>query len=582
MPAMSRIKTSFPGVYYVLGKSSRGGRSEKIFYIRYSRSGRTVEEKAGRQYLDHMTETRAAGLRNQKIQQARRMAEKLIESQNPGESSLPGFFAASDFFVSKEESDLAALSSQPLNEVLNAIFQSSSDGISVSDSRGTIIACNEASEKLSGIDRKDMVGGNVQSLVDKGLIDRSVTIDVLAKKRQVNIMMYQKKTRKHLLVTGTPVLDAQGKVSLVIVNERDITQLDTLKQELQKSRRVTERYRHELAELSMLELREQEIVAESKAMRQVLRIGLKLANLEVSNILLLGESGTGKGLLSKFIHQNGKRSNKPFIQINCAALPESLLEAELFGYEKGAFTGASRQGKAGLFELASGGTLFLDEIGDLPLSIQAKLLKCLDDQEFMRLGGVRSIKVDCIIIAATNINLERLVSQGLFRKDLYYRLNAFNVRIPSLRDRSEDIFLLARHFLYKYNHAYKSRKRISRRALTQMQSYPFPGNVRELKNILKKAVVMSEGEVMEQSIITALSHPAVPEGLTAIRDDRSNPSRNFKNEKHRLEKEMLQEAGRKCQSTRQMAEYLSISQSSVIRKLKKHGISTCLTPRRFE
>jgi len=236
-----------------------------------------------------------------------------------------------------------------------------------------------------------------------------VTLEVLETKRQVSVIQEIKRTKKILLATGTPAFDDEGNIFLVVVNERDMTQLNAIQKQLEQSRMVTEKYKNKLAEISLLELKDQEIVAEDKKMRQVMYLALKLAHLSASDILILGESGTGKGLLAKFIHKNSNRNKKPFIQINCATLPENLLEAELFGYEKGAFTGARQEGKAGLFELAHEGTLFLDEIGDLPHSLQAKLLKYLDDHEVMRLGGLKSKKIDCTIIAATNRDLEGLV-----------------------------------------------------------------------------------------------------------------------------------------------------------------------------
>ena len=310
-----------------------------------------------------------------------------------------------------------------LNVQLEAIFKSSSDGIWLCDGTGKILNINGASEKINAIKAKDIVGKNVREIVEEGLVDRSATLEVLETQRQVSLLQYLKKTNKYLLVTGTPVFDEDGQISLVVVNERDMTQLNIMKEKLAQTRMETERFKDELAELSLMELKEQEIIAKSEEMQQVLRVAVKLAKMEASNILILGETGTGKGLLAKFIHQYSHRKKKPFIQINCAALPETLLEAELFGYEKGAFTGAREHGKIGLFELAHEGTLFLDEIGDLPFSVQAKLLKYLDDQEIMRLGGIKPKQVDCTIIAATNRNLEARSRQRKFRQDLFFRLN---------------------------------------------------------------------------------------------------------------------------------------------------------------
>jgi transcriptional regulator with PAS, ATPase and Fis domain len=403
------------------------------------------------------------------------------------------------------------------------------------------------------------------------LFDRSVTLEVLETKRQVSILQYIKKTGKCLLLTGTPTFDEEGEIFLIVTNERDMTQLNVMKEMLEQTRMETEKFKDELNELNLLELKEQEIVAESEMMRQVLKAGLKLAKMNASNILILGESGTGKGLLAKFIHKNGKRHDKPFIQINCAALPENLLEAELFGYEKGAFTGAREQGKVGLFELAHEGTLFLDEIGDLPPTVQAKLLKYLDDQEIMRLGGIRSKKVDCTIVAATNRDIEILVKHRKFRQDLFYRLNIFKLEIPPLRLRPDDIFNLIDFYLNKYNAEYKLERRISPKGLAKLQHYPFVGNVRELKNVLKMAVVMSENNLLDDIIPKCLEGSGTKRTLSI---DEKKYQLSLTDEVLAVEKEILKNVMATCKTTREMANYLNISQPTVVRKMKKHGLST--------
>jgi len=456
-----------------------------------------------------------------------------------------------------------------LNRQLETIFKASSDGIWVCNGKGKVIDINEASEKLNGIQAKQIIGKNVIDLVDSGLFDRSVTLEVLETKRQVSVIQEIKRTKKILLATGTPAFDDEGNIFLVVVNERDMTQLNAIQKQLEQSRMVTEKYKDKLAELSLMELKNQEIVAENEKMRQVLHLALKLAHLSASDILILGESGTGKGLLAKFIHKNSHRSKKPFIQINCAALPENLLEAELFGYEKGAFTGARKEGKVGLFELAQDGTLFLDEIGDLPHSLQAKLLKYLDDHEIMRIGGLKPKKIDCTIIAATNRDLEARVQQKRFRKDLFYRLNAFTIRIPPLRERPDDIFELVNFYMKKYGKEYGLTRRISPDALKMLQAFPFPGNVRELKNILKKAVVMSEHESVDDMIHQSLSADVSHHIASSVN---THQGRGFINKIFELEKEILQNAMTCCKSTREMARYLKVSQPTVVRKLKKHRL----------
>ncbi|MGA7145761.1 MAG: sigma 54-interacting transcriptional regulator [Desulfobacterales bacterium] len=460
-------------------------------------------------------------------------------------------------------------SSSYLNQQLKTIFKASHDGIWVCDGQGKVIDVNEASEKLNGIHASDIIGKNVVDLVKGGLFDRSVTLEVLETKRQVSVIQKIKRTEKLLLATGTPAFDDNGRIFLVVVNERDMTQLNAIQKQLEQSRMVTEKYKDKLAELSLMELKDQEIVAEDQKMRQVLHLALKLAHLAASDILILGESGTGKGLLAKFIHKNSNRIKKPFIQINCATLPENLLEAELFGYEKGAFTGARQEGKAGLFELAHEGTLFLDEIGDLPHSLQAKLLKYLDDHEVMRLGGLKSKKIDCTIIAATNRDIERLVQEKRFRRDLFFRLNTFTIRIPPLRERIEDIFELVSFYMKKYGQTYGLNRRISPDALKLLQDYPFPGNVRELKNVIKKAVLMSETHFVDDVIYQSL-----PSGMCTVMTsaDDSSQEKGLAGQMLNLEREILQHAMRCCGTTREMARFLKISQPTIVRKLKKHRL----------
>ncbi len=457
-----------------------------------------------------------------------------------------------------------------LNVQLEAIFKSSSDGIWLCDGNGKILNINKASEKINAIKGKDVVGKNVREIVAEGLIDRSVTLEVLETGRQVSLLQNLKRTNKYLLVTGTPVFDQRGQISLVVVNERDMTQLNTMKEQLAQTRMETQRFKDELVELSLLELKEQEIIAQSEEMRQVLRVAIKLAKMEASDILILGETGTGKGLLAKFIHHYSNRKDKAFIQINCAALPETLLEAELFGYEKGAFTGARESGKIGLFELAHEGTLFLDEIGELPLSVQAKLLKYLDDHEIMRLGGIKPKKVDCTIIAATNRNLEARSRQRKFRQDLFFRLNTFVMQIPPLRERPDDIFEMVNHLLDRYNQQYRLKRRISPKAMQYLKSHSFPGNVRELKNIMKMAVLMSETDSLDEYILRNLKMPVFEQ---IENGQRPGSQKSLIEETSAYEKRLLQNAMTSYKTTREMARFLGINQSTVVRKMKKHALS---------
>jgi TyrR family helix-turn-helix protein/PAS domain S-box-containing protein len=570
MPKQKRYKTKYPGVYYINGRGLEKGTKEKIYYILFRKNGKLIEEKAGRQFQDKMTPSRASRVRDQKIAgklPLNRDQKKSNEQHGLVDESSPKIDEPQKFEIYRE----SEITPDQLDKILNAIFRVSTDGLSISDRKGNIIACNEASSKITGLKVSDFLGKNVQDLIKNEIINQSVTLEVLATKRQVDTMIFIKPTGKEVLSTGTPVFGEDGNIDMIIVNDRDMTQLNNLKAKLDETRLVTEKYKDTLAELSLANLKEQLIVAASEKMRQVLKTGHKFAKLGVSNILLLGESGTGKNLLAKFIHNNGIRNTKRFIEISCAAIPENLLEAELFGYEKGAFTGADPRGKVGLFELAHEGTLFLDEIGDLPLPVQVKLLKYWDNQEIYHIGGIKPIKVDCIIIAATNRDLKKLVNQGKFREDLFYRLNSVNLRIPPLRKRREDISNLAHHFLNMYNRIYGLKKRFSPQALKVLLSYQFPGNIRELKNIINSAVLMSEKDVLEQSIVNAILDLKLEKDHLPI--EHGEDIQSLKNQLSSVEKTILAEAFSQYRSTREVARRLNLSQSSVARKLKHHGIT---------
>lgn len=460
---------------------------------------------------------------------------------------------------------------QTLNRRLETIFHSSSDGIWVCDGNGSVISINKASEVLNGIKASEVVGKSLDDLIDSEIFDKSVTRKVLESKQKTTVMQFIAKTQKFLLSTGTPSLNEDGEIDLIVINERDMTELNTLRRKFEQSQKAKEKYQEELSDLTLMELERNSIIADSSKMRQILQMSLKLSHIGASNILILGESGTGKGLLAKLIHKNSQRRAKPFVEINCAALPEHLLEAELFGYEKGAFTGASDKGKVGLFEVAQGGTLFLDEIGDMPILLQSKLLKYLDNHEIRRVGGTESIKVSCSTVAATNQNLSELVKKKQFREDLYYRLNSFILELPPLKERGADIAGLVRLYLNEFNHKYKCNKKISPMAIRSLLTYSFPGNIRELKSIIENAVVMSETNQIDDFVQTSILEEKSalhPQKQQIFDSDDLNLSRRLEE----VEAQLMQRAKKRFRTTREMASGLGISQPSVVRKLQKYKI----------
>ncbi|HOP85650.1 MAG TPA: sigma 54-interacting transcriptional regulator [Syntrophorhabdaceae bacterium] len=306
------------------------------------------------------------------------------------------------------------------------------------------------------------------------------------------------------------------------------------------------------------------IISISDKMQDVIKICLKVAKSK-ANVMLRGESGTGKELIARAIHYESDRSGMPFIALNCAALPETLLEAELFGYEKGAFTGAYMT-KLGRFELANKGTIFLDEIGDVSLPIQAKLLRVIQEQTFERLGGTKSIKVDVRIIAATNRDLEQMVKDGGFREDLYWRLNVVPVYLPPLRDRDEDIPPLIDHFLNKFNREYNKNIGINNEAMALLMRYPWPGNVRELENTIERLVVLSEDGIINVDDIPSY----IKEGITVRRN---NINGSLIVETERLEKERIIDALKRCNFNQsKAAKLLGITQRQIGYKIQKYAI----------
>ena len=460
--------------------------------------------------------------------------------------------------------------SQMLQLQLDAVFDFSELGTWILDGNGIVLKLNPAAEKLIGINATDIRGKNIELLAEKGIIDQALTPHILNSKRPVTKLLHVLKTDRYVMSTGMPILDQEGNILLVVVQELDITTLRNLQGQLDELRVLAEKYQDELSHLNLLDSKTHGIISESKEMKQVLNVVLKLARFDVSNILIQGESGTGKGLIAQFIHKSGKRKAKPFIQVNCAALPGTLLEAELFGFEKGSFTGAGTKGKIGLFEMAQHGTILLDEIGELPLSLQSKLLKCLDDHEIMHIGGLKPIKVDCTIIAATNRDLKNRVAEKKFREDLYHRLNTFSIKLPSLRQRPEDIVALTKFFLDKYNRKYNMQKRLSFKAVHSLQQYEFPGNVRELKNILNQGVVMHDEEVLNDILPPGGKLPKQYPWSSIEEDARLDLTELINN----FEKSILDHAMGQCKSTRQAAAYLNTSQSRIARLLKKHRMSS--------
>lgn len=355
---------------------------------------------------------------------------------------------------------------------------------------------------------------------------------------------------------------------------RDITELNMLKQRLEQVQGLSELYASELSSLRIKYASPLRLVANSVPMRKMLEMVFRVAQVE-STILITGESGTGKELIAEIIHENSPCRTGPYLKLNCGAIPEHLLESELFGYEGGAFTGARKEGKPGYFELADGGTLFLDEIAELPLGLQVKLLRVLQSKEITRVGGTTPFSVDVRIIAATNRDLMELVKSKLFRGDLYYRLNVLPINVPPLRERKDDIPNLVAYFMKVFNEKYQLAKRVSPEVIDIFMEHNWPGNVRELENLIERLVVITAGDM-----ITTADMPAhlFPESITD--KDTEAPAVSvsaiipFKDAVESVERQILEQAYEKFSSARQIARELQVDVSTIVRKAAKYGIST--------
>lgn len=454
-----------------------------------------------------------------------------------------------------------------LNRELDAIIDSSFDGLYITDGEGMTLRLNKAYERITGISAEEFIGKNVAAIESEGIVSESVTALVLQKKHPVTISQ-EMRTGKVTLATGNPVFDDAGNISRVVSNIRDITELNELRQKLEEVEGLSHHYETQLRTLKLQYVGSDNIITNSNRMKTLLSTVIRLAQFD-STILITGESGTGKELIAEVIHNNSNRKDQPFIKVNCGAIPETLLESELFGYDYGAFTGAKKEGKPGYFQLASGGTLFLDEIGDLPYNLQVKFLRVLQNKEIVRVGGTKSLPVDVRIVTGTNHNLLELVEKKLFREDLYYRLNVVPIIVPPLRERLDDIPPLVTHFTKLYNRKHKLNKRLAPEVIDVFAGYNWPGNVRELENLIERLIVVSTNDLLTREDLPSFlvdSLPQNPEvvvsGIIPLQDA-----------VEKVEKQILQQAYQKYRTTRQMAAVLKVDASTVVRKAAKYGIS---------
>jgi PAS domain S-box-containing protein len=451
----------------------------------------------------------------------------------------------------------------------DVIIDSSSDGLFVCDGSGRILRVNPASQRINNATAEQLVGRAYLDAAEEGLVILPSAALEAVKSRNVVSLLQENRFGRKLISTATPVFDDAGELIRVVVSERDITETDRLQRQLEEQQAIGDHFRHQVQELQEEFLASHPVIAKSPCMVKALKQALKVSEVD-STVLILGESGVGKGLVADLIHSNSRRSEKPVIKINCGAIPETLIEAELFGYEKGAFTGAVGS-KPGHLELADGGTLFLDEIAELPLASQVKLLRFMEDGVVTRLGGTQSRKVDVRLLAATNRDLDQLVASGLFRTDLFYRLSVVPLHVPALRERRECLIALIRSYIDHFAERSNVSKRLSAAALDVLIHYHYPGNVRELMNICERLVVMSDTEVLDVGDLPQDVVAGAEAGVCLV-DSNWPEGMNMTQILESVEKRVLSEASKRYRKQQDVAEALGMSQPTVARKLQKYGI----------
>ncbi|SDU57604.1 PAS domain S-box-containing protein [Desulfobacula phenolica] len=485
-------------------------------------------------------------------------------------NELIGILAVFEDMTTIEKISSEMVSFQQLSIELDTIIDSSNDGLFICDGNGVILRINPASERMTRITSKKFVGKNIRELVKRKIIDKSVTLEVLKTRKKVNLIQ-ETKDGKQLFLTGNPVFDPNGNLFRVVVNERDITDIIKLKQELEEKAQLTAQYKRDLLEKQIEETESRHIIAKSSNYVKIIQKAIKLAEVD-STVLVLGESGTGKGVITDLIHKYSTRAGHPMIKINCGSIPDSLVESELFGYAKGAFTGARQKGKPGKFELADKGIIFLDEIAELPLGSQVKLLKFIEDGVISRVGGTDSKKVDVRIIAATNRDLKKMIEKKQFRSDLYYRLNVVPLKIPPLRKRKECLVPLIDHYLNLFCKKYKKKKMaLSSEAVDALVAYPYPGNVREMINICERLVVMSQNSNIEYKNLPGSVQRKTEAGTPVI--EGWNQGQTLQQMVDELEKTVLETVLKNCRTQANAAKILGLNQSTIARKLKKHNLA---------
>lgn len=444
-------------------------------------------------------------------------------------------------------SQLFNLDIETFAKIIDAMY----DEVLIYDGNYNIAYINQACSRHYCCSPKEMIGKNFFDFIEDKWWEPSV-LPLVYKNKKSYAIKQTVYTGKELLTIAVPIFDQNNEIKYVVMNVRD----EVKEKDIVNASEQIETFYSEKMNTP---------VFKSKIMTELMELIKKISTVNV-NVILLGESGTGKTMYAQFLHSISDRKDKPFVNINCASIPQELLESELFGYAKGAFTGAKTQGKKGLFEIAHEGILFLDEITELSLSAQAKLLHVLQNGEFLPLGATVPVKVNVRIIAATNKNLKNLVNTGNFREDLYYRLNVVEIYIPPLRSRKNDILPLINFFLIEFNKKYNVTRYFSETALSILKNYKWQGNVREVKHVVERLVITSDTMIIDASMLPKTLFNIVDE----IDDKLPNQIQSFDSAMHDFEEKLVKRAYAKNNTSRKLAKYFMITQTRANKLIQKH------------
>jgi PAS domain S-box-containing protein len=449
--------------------------------------------------------------------------------------------------------------------LLDAMVQGSLDGLCLLTADGVLIKANRLALEMLAVTDEEAIGRPLTAVFTRSGGECSVVAEVRRQKLAVTNMQTFGDGRR-VLMSGTPVCDESGELRHIVLSLRDTTGMSRVMRKLQEAVGASDPYRLSAGN-GVRELPASDAVFRSEIMRAQYDKAIQYAAVD-SPVLLLGETGTGKGVFARLVHQSSPRSAGAFVEVNCGAIPEGLIEAELFGYVKGAFTGADSKGKTGLVELAHMGTLLLNEIGDLPIGLQVKLLRFLEDGEVWSIGAVKPKRPDVRIVAATNRNLARMIDDGSFRGDLFYRLNVLTVNIPPLREHPEDIADLVDMMLSKLERKVGRRRTLSPDALQALAAYPFPGNIRELWNVVERLMVTSPGE----TIIVRDLPPEIRHAMLTARPDEHERT-GLRKARQKVEAQLLRDALSRFGTQARAAKHLGVTQSTIARKVRQYGLS---------